>query len=113
MAQPEKKVKDAIKKAMLAQHPGTWSYMPVQTGFGQHGIPDHIFCVPVMITEEMVGQTLGAFVAIEAKTETGKLSKYQQLQLLSIEAAGGIAEVIYGKGQSLINAFQRIQDNWE
>jgi hypothetical protein len=111
MAQPEKKVKDAIKKRMLAQHPGTWSYMPVQTGFGQHGIPDHIFCVPITITEEMVGAELGAFVAIEAKTETGKLSRFQTIQLQAIEAAGGIAEVVYGIGDSLERALTRIKED--
>jgi len=108
MPQPEKKVKDAIKKRMQKLFPRIWGYMPVQTGFGQHGIPDHIFCVPMTITPDMVGKELGVFVAIEAKTEVGKLSKYQEIQIRQIGEAAGIAEVVYGKDESLDAAINRI-----
>ena len=97
--QPEKQVKDHIKREMYKQFPDAWNYMPVQTGFGQHGIPDHIFCVPVKITPEMLGSTIGVFVAIEAKTDTGKLSKFQGVQIDRIKRACGIVDVIYGTDQ--------------
>jgi hypothetical protein len=44
-----------------------WSYAPIQNGLGAHGIPDRVGCVPVKITPEMVGKTIGVFVAIESK----------------------------------------------
>lgn len=46
---------------------GAWSYAPIQNGLGVHGIPDRVGCVPVTITPEMVGRTVGLFVAVEAK----------------------------------------------
>jgi len=97
MTQPEKKVKNSIKKSVLDRFPGTWMYMPVQTGYGQHGIPDFVCCVPVVISQEMVGKRIGAFVGIEAKTETGKLSKMQSYQINAIADASGVAVVIKGE----------------
>lgn len=110
MTQPEKKVKDAIKRKMQKLFPRLWGYMPVQTGFGQHGIPDHLFCVPMTVTPDMVGKEIGVFVAIEAKTETGKLSKYQEIQIRQIAEAGGFVDVVYGKDESLDRALDRLQE---
>lgn len=81
---------------MKKHHPGAWGYMPVQTGYGQHGIPDHIYCVPIKITPDMVGKTVGLFVGIEAKTERGRLTKFQKMVLNKITEAKGVATVIYG-----------------
>ena len=61
----EDDVKALIKK-MLDSHKA-WSYAPIQNGLGVHGVPDRIACVPVKITEAMVGQTVGLFVGVEAK----------------------------------------------
>ena len=44
-----------------------WHYAPIQNGMGVHGIPDRIGCVPVVVTPEMVGRTIGLFVAVECK----------------------------------------------
>lgn len=40
---------------------------PPSRGMGVHGIADRIGVIPVTITPEMVGKTVGLFVAIEAK----------------------------------------------
>ena len=76
-----------------------WHYMPVQTGYGESGIPDHVACVPVTITPDMVGRTIGRFVVIEAKApgrrnepDRGCTPK-QRDNLIDIARAGGIAAV--------------------
>ena len=91
MATPEGKVKDQVKKVLKEN--GAWFYMPVQNGMGVVGIPDIVGCVPITITEDMVGKTIGHFVAIETKAP-GKLSRVtpnQQRVLRDIVRTGGIA----------------------
>lgn len=97
----EKVVKAKIKQWLRETFKGAFTWMPVSNGMGTHGIPDHIACVPVKITPDMVGQTIGIFVAIEAKTESGKLSDHQKRRLEEISHAGGVVEVVYGDGESL------------
>ena len=46
---------------------GAWHYGVIQNGMGVHGVPDRIGCVPVVVTPEMVGRTVGLFVAVECK----------------------------------------------
>lgn len=93
---PEGKVKKNIKKYLERTFPKAWSYMPVQTGYGANGIPDHIYCLPIVITEDMVGDTVGVFLAIEAKTMQGKMSDYQKIQRDRIVGAEGLYFTIYG-----------------
>lgn len=96
---PEGKVKDKIKKWMREKFPRAWGYDPVQTGYGSHGIPDHIFCVPVRVTQDMVGKEFGMFVSIEAKTPNGRLSEYQVIVGEEITRATGVYRVVYGTDQ--------------
>lgn len=98
MTTPEGKVKDKIKKFMKDLFPTAWQFMPVQNGFGTHGVPDHIYCVPIVITQEMVGETVGMFIGIEAKTLQGKMSAYQRVQRDAIMDAFGFYTTIYGVG---------------
>ena len=97
MSQLEDKTKKAVKKAFLELSPVIYQIMPA-TGFGgRKGIPDHIACLPVIITQEMVGQTFGAFLGVEAKKPKGKLHGLQPLNLSQITAAGGFAQVVYSE----------------
>lgn len=96
---PEGTVKKKIKEYMKKLFPTAWCYMPVQTGYGQHGIPDHIYCVPMVITASMVGETVGVFVGIEAKTAQGKMTAYQRVQRDEIEEARGFYATIYGSDE--------------
>ena len=90
----EKEVKADIKKVLAKVQ--AWQYMPVPTGYGMKGVPDHIACVPVEITPDMVGQRVGLFVGVEAK-RLGKESKpHQTLQLNNIRKASGLAFVVDG-----------------
>ena len=97
---PEGKVKAKIKSWLSRTFPSVFQFMPVSNGMGKHGIPDHIACVPIVITQYMVGQTIGVFVGIEAKTAKGVVSKHQARCMAEIVAAGGIVEVVYGTDES-------------
>ncbi len=70
--------------------------MVVPGGFGKAGIPDHIFCCPVTITPDMVGKTYGMFVAVEAKTETGKATGLQKVRIAEITKAAGLTAIVHG-----------------
>lgn len=94
MSTPEGQVKKFVKQYLTKL--GCWWFMPVQNGFGKVGIPDFVACVPVVVTPDMVGQTIGAFVAIETKAP-GKektLTVNQQRNIDAINAAMGIAIVV-------------------
>ncbi len=58
------------------------------------GSSDLIGYLPVTITPAMVGQRVAVFVAIEAKTATGRLRPEQQQFLRVVRDAGGIATVV-------------------
>lgn len=91
----ENDVKALVKKWFDDR--GAWSYAPVQNGFGVHGVPDRVGCVPITITQEMVGKKYGVFVAVECKKpgrrneQNWGMSKHQMLALGAIHAAGGFA----------------------
>ena len=90
---PEGAVKKDVKKILDSYE--AYYYMPVQNGMGRVGIPDFIACVPVEITPDMVGKTIGAFMAIETKAP-GKIkgaTANQRRELKDISRAGGGAFV--------------------
>ena len=93
----EAEAKKAIKAEILAIWPDAWHLMVVPTGFGQGGVPDHLTCAPVVITQEMVGQTFGMFIGIEAKRSgIKKASPLQYTQIAKIVKAGGFAAICSG-----------------
>ena len=89
----EKAVKKEIK--VMLSDLNAWHFMPMQT-MGQSGIPDHIACVPRIVTQSMVGKVVGMFVGIEAKALGKKPTPLQRMQLDGIEQAGGLAMYIHG-----------------
>lgn len=89
---PEGKVKDAVKK-VFAAHPPAYYHMPVQNGMGAPTL-DFICCVPVKITQEMVGQTIGAYLGIETKAPGKKPTPRQEQTIEEITASGGKVLVI-------------------
>lgn len=97
----ENDVKTLVKKVF--DDASAWSYAPIQTGMGVHGIPDRIACVPVVVTQEMVGRTVGLFVAVESKRPGRRGEKNagatgQQLdQMHAIIEAGGVALLADGQ----------------
>jgi hypothetical protein len=75
---------DIVKKirAYLKSVPGLWFFKEHGGAYGQGGIPDIIVCHG------------GKFIALEVKTESGKLSALQNAAIRQIRAAGGIAETV-------------------
>jgi hypothetical protein len=63
---------------------------PLRAGLCK-GSSDIIAIKPVLITPEMVGQTIGQFIAVEVKTLTGKATKDQLNFNKQINDKGGIA----------------------
>ena len=100
LVETENDVKKIVKKVF--DDALAWSYAPIQTGMGVHGIPDRVGCVPVRITPEMVGSVVGLFVAVEAKRPGRRGEKNagatgQQVdQLRGIIDAGGVAMMADG-----------------
>lgn len=70
-----------------------------------HGTPSgfsDLFGVrKILITQDMVGQEIGQFLALEVKTKSGKLTDLQKNFLTAIEKNGGTASVIRSAAEAL------------
>jgi hypothetical protein len=62
---------------------------------GSPALDFHV-CVPVEITPEMVGQTIGLYVGVEAKAPGGQPTPRQLNTMAEIAAAGGKTFLIDG-----------------
>jgi hypothetical protein len=88
----ERDVKERMKEIFKKMR--AWWFMYVPVGYGKSGVPDFIACVPVVITEDMVGQTYGIFFAPEAKFGKEQPTDMQNIQMGQIRDAGGITFVV-------------------
>ena len=79
---PEGRVKEKVKKILKEYN--AYYHMPVQNGMGKPSL-DFICCAK------------GRFLAIETKTEKGKLTLRQQNTLEEMQKAGAITLVIRGE----------------
>jgi len=90
-------MKEAVVQKWVREELEKWYgyrcvYLKYQAGqYATRGVSDLIFCID------------GQYVAVEVKTETGKLSKLQQKFGDSVNKAGGMFFVIYGKDKAVIN----------
>ena len=90
----------------------TGAYRTDDGQFVRYGIPltgggsDLLGITPVTITEDMVGQTVGVFTAIEIKTKTGKARQNQLEFIAFILSKGGKA----GIARSAEDAIKIIQN---
>jgi hypothetical protein len=97
----ETHVKELTKEWFEARK--AWSYAPIQNGLGEHGIHDRVGCVPVVVTEHMVGMTVGLFVSLECKAPGRRgekdrgLSTHQRIKMDAINEAHGISDVVDGR----------------
>ena len=94
----EKDVKAAIKKALSFL--GAFQVSPVPTGMGSPMV-DHFACVPVNITQDMIGRTIGVFVAIEAKREGVNAPTERQAKVLRSAIDAGGAALLIASGSVL------------
>ena len=65
------------------------------------GFPDLIGIKPVIIRENMIGETIGQFAFIEVKTKHGRLSQDQKLMLELLKTQGGIGGVARSVDEAL------------
>ena len=95
--EPESWVKEQVKKAVKSICPEAWGFMPVQGPEGAHGIPDHIYGIPVTVTPDMVGKKACLLVGIEDKADDGKVSALQKNCHKEMKAAHAIVWVVRGR----------------
>jgi len=95
---PEGKVKEKVKKVL--KEFGVYYHMPVTNGMGKPSL-DFICCHK------------GRFLAIETKTEKGKLTLRQEATIDEMQKAGAIVLVIRGESDSetfaILRSFLELQ----
>jgi ribosomal protein S19 len=90
----EKVVKKSVKEVL--KHWGCYQFWPVKASAIGAKAVDCLACIPVRITEEMVGTTLGVFVAIETKrTRIDKPTAAQAGVMEQVRLAGGGVALIH------------------
>lgn len=90
----EREVKNEVRKIIKKfEQDGHvfWTYWPVQTGYGKHGIPDVLVCLK------------GRLIAIETKVDCKDPSTRQWGQLEAIEDADGFSLVIDQHNLSVVH----------
>ena len=97
------KSEDDVKKKIIKpwyEKAKAWFFMQVPRGMGKAGVPDYVGCVPITITQEMVGKRIGLFVAIEAKRPSKRHAKdngasgMQIVQMREIDEAHGVTGIV-------------------
>jgi hypothetical protein len=73
----------------------------IRYGVCNPGGADLIGWKPIVVTENMVGQTLAVFCAVEVKRPGGKVSESQQRFLEAVKRSGGIAGVARSPAEAL------------
>lgn len=91
---PEGRVKKEI--AALLKRYDLYYHMPVTGGYGHSGVLDYSACQPITIPASAVGQRLGRYLGIEAKSVKTRhgVTALQQRTIDNIQAAGGLALVV-------------------
>lgn len=87
------KLEKENQKAVMKALKGLDAYTVKTVITSRNGVSDIIACLPKKITQEMVGQTLGLYVAIEMKREGLNARPLQDHKLKKVRDAGGIAGV--------------------
>ena len=96
---PEGKVKKEVKSYL--QKEGIFHFMTVPCGYGMVGVPDILACVPVLITPNMVGMTVGVFMGVETKAP-GKIKNTtpnQKRMLTDLANCRGVSVVTTDKAK--------------
>lgn len=97
----ENDVKELVKDWFKARR--GWSYAPVQSGLGEHGIHDRVGGIPITVTPEMVGKTVAILTTVESKRPGRRgeprrgMSHHQEEKLNDVLAIGGLSIVCDGR----------------
>lgn len=97
----EDHIKDMLRQ-WFDRH-NAWHYAPIQNGLGVHGIHDRVGCIPIVVTQEMVGKTIGLFASVEAKRPGRRneprrgMSSHQEQHMIAIAAVGGLTTCCDGQ----------------
>ena len=78
---PEGKIKAKLRKALDANFPNHYRFMPVQSGYGSKTL-DFLLCID------------GMFVAIETKAPGNVATPLQESCMKDIHKAGGLVQVV-------------------
>lgn len=100
---PEGRVKASVK--ILLKKAGAYYHCPVQNGMGAPALDFHV-CLPVKITQAMVGKTMGLYLGIETKAPGKKPTARQLLTIKEITAAHGEVAIIDGTVETLIKRLE-------
>lgn len=73
----------------------------IRYGVGHPGGSDLIGWTPVLITQDMVGTTVGVFTAIEVKAPRGRPTEAQVNFLKQVQLGGGIAGIARSTDEAL------------
>jgi len=84
--------KDLQKKCIDYLH-NKGAYTVKVISANKSGVPDILACVPVIITDDMVGKKVGVFVGAEIKNPNGKgvTSSLQKRNIKQIQNSGGLS----------------------
>lgn len=104
MKTPESYEKDDICKYLVSI--ASWFFRPYMAGFGKSGVPDIVACVPMTITQNMVGMKFGMFVGIELKREGKAPTALQEARMAEIRDAGGF--VCWGTAERVIPILKKL-----
>lgn len=85
MANAESRIQKKLMEALERAYPKIYLRKIHQTMYSHSGIPDLLGCLN------------GNWIAIEVKTNTGKLTKLQARELKLIDEAGGFGLVCHGE----------------
>lgn len=91
----EAHVKDMVRQWYDAH--GAHHYAIVQSGLGVHGLHDRVGTIPIVVTQAMVGKTIGLTVTVESKRPGRRnepdrgMSKHQVLFWEGVTGAGGLS----------------------
>ena len=78
---PEAKIKKQIKSYLIKTYPDSIFFFPASNRYSQIGVSDLIGCID------------GKFIAIEVKTNVGRVTEMQRRFIDSVLKAGGVAGV--------------------
>lgn len=96
----QQQVRLALARAGAVMHRNnSGAYMDPKTGrlirygVGQPGGSDLVGWTPVLVTPDMVGQTLAVFTAVEVKAPSGRPTEHQLNFISQVLKAGGLAGI--------------------